>query len=120
MTPEIDTGRLERFRTLRRWSVALSLVPLPIWGAVALWIHLTRPSPHLADSVAYTVLDAWLVLFTAAVLWMLFVRCPRCDKRFFSALELAFGFTLARCSHCGFNCRKRKRRWWRRTPDASV
>ena len=76
MTTEINTGPVERFRTLRRWSVILSLVPLPIWAAVLSWIHFMRPSTHIADGVGYTVLGAWMVLFVAAVLWSCSCAAP--------------------------------------------
>lgn len=107
---EVDPTRLQRLRSIRRWSLILSLGYFPAAFALMLLESLLHLSPHLGNVVGLTVTGSWLIVLAVLGLCMLFLRCPDCGKPFFISAGV-FGFRIwnyrKRCPHCGLELNPR-------------
>lgn len=109
MMTEVDPARLQRLRSVRRWSLILSLGFLPAGFALILLERQLHVSPHLANVVGIALMGPWLIALAAATLSILFLRCPGCGELFF--IRWVIGFAVwnwrKRCAHCGLELHPR-------------
>ena len=94
---EATPGQIEGAkRILRRRNIGLLLMLLyvPSVGAV----HIITGS----DRISMTVAILFMITVALLLISVAFVKCPRCNKMFFTKWFWSNGFAL-RCVHCGLS-----------------